>query len=79
MVTKEEWNKEISKIRKCLDNWTFGVDLKVVESEFIADILDEMVYELNYADWDFLQKHLKEIDEEDEEDKKKEDKRSKKL
>ena len=79
MVTKEEWNNEINKIRKCLNDWDFPVELSSDESEFFRNTLDDMVDELNYADWDFLQKHLKEIDEEDEEDKKKEDKRSKKL
>ena len=78
MVTKEEWNKEISKIRKCLDDWTLGVELRAAESQFIADILDDMADELNYADWNSLQKYLKEIDQEDKEDEEESNKGKKK-
>ena len=58
MVTKEEWNDEINKIRKCLNDWDFPVELTPDESEFFRNTLDDMVDELNHSDWDRLQTHL---------------------
>ena len=43
MVTKEEWNDEINKIRKCLKDWDFPVELTPDESEFFRNTLDDMV------------------------------------
>ena len=58
MITKEEWNEEINKIRKCLNDWDFPVELTPDESEFFKNTLDDIADELNYTDWDSLQTHL---------------------